>query len=279
MEFVTIPGTTFAMGSDDPAGYPSDGEGPVRDVTLASFEISTTAVSNADFAGFVDATGFRTVAHQTGSAFVFGGLLPDDFPPTQGVASAPWWRLVEGATWDRPEGPQSTIDDRPHHPVVHVAWTDAVAYCEWSESRLPTEAEWECAARGGIHQARYPWGDDKIVGEAHKTNVWQGTFPADNTLDDGWYGTAPVDSYEPNGYGLYNMVGNAWEWCADWFDPAFHTTEQRLNPTGPPHGSHRVMRGGSYLCHESYCFRFRVAARSANMPDASTGNLGFRTAH
>lgn len=278
MEFVAIPTGTFRMGNEDEAGYPGDGEDPVRDVTLGAFEIATTAISNADFAEFREATGFVTVAEQLGSAFVFGGLLPDDFPPTQGVASAPWWRLVEGATWDQPEGPQSDVNDRQDHPAVHISWTDAVAYCEWLGGRLPTEAEWEYAARGGLDQKRYPWGDNKLIDGTHHANVWQGTFPAENTQDDGWYGTAPVNSFDPNGYGLYCAVGNAWEWCADWFDPMFHRTEQRLNPTGPPHGSHRVMRGGSYLCHESYCFRFRVAARSANMPDASTGNLGFRVA-
>lgn len=278
MHFAAIPPGTFRMGNDDHTGYPGDGEGPVREVTLGSFELATTAVTNADFAAFVDATGFVTVAEQMGSAFVFGGLLPDDFPPTQGVASAPWWRLVEGATWAHPEGPQSNNADRSDHPVVHVSWTDAAAYCDWVGGRLPTEAEWEYAARGGLDQKRYPWGDDQLIGATHQANVWQGTFPAENSLADGWYGTAPAESFDPNGYGLYCMVGNAWEWCADWFDPVFHRTEQRLNPTGPPHGSHRVMRGGSYLCHESYCFRFRVAARSANMPDASTGNLGFRVA-
>lgn len=266
------------MGSEDPDAYPSDGEGPVRSVTLGSFELATTAVTNAEFAEFVAATGLRTVAEQYGSAFVFGGLLPDDFPPTQGVASAPWWRLVEGADWHRPEGPQSNVDSRLDHPVVHVAWSDAMAFCEWSGTRLPTEAEWECAARGGLEQARYPWGDTKVADGIHRTNVWQGSFPAENTEADGWYGTAPVSTYEPNGYGLYNMVGNTWEWCSDWFDPTFHASQPRLNPVGPPNGSHRVMRGGSYLCHESYCFRFRVAARSANTPDASTGNLGFRVA-
>lgn len=274
--FVNIPTGLFVMGSEDPIGYESDGEGPVRNVTVGNFDMCRTAVSNAEFARFVEETGFRTVAEVEGSAFVFGGLLPDDYPPTRGVASAPWWRLVEGASWDHPEGPHSNLDGREDHPVVQVAWMDALAYCEWSGTRLPTEAEWEYAARGGLAEARFPWGDELTPDGVHRANVWQGTFPAENTLDDGWLGTAPVTAYEPNGYGLYNMAGNVWEWCADWFHPTFHRGEQRVNPKGPGAGTHRVMRGGSYLCHESYCFRFRVAARSSNMPDASTGNLGFR---
>lgn len=275
-QWVKIPTGTFLMGNDDDVAYPSDGEGPTRRVTVGSFEMSRTAVTNEEFAEFVDATGFRTVAEVEGSAFVFAGLLPDDFPPTRGVASAPWWRLVEGATWREPQGPGSTFEGRGDHPVVHVAWMDAMAYCSWSNTRLPTEAEWERAARGGIEGARFPWGDERTPEGCHLANVWQGNFPSENSLEDAWYGTAPVRSYEPNGFGLYNMVGNVWEWCQDWFDPTFHRGEQRVNPTGPNSGTQRVMRGGSYLCHESYCFRFRVAARSSNMPDASTGNLGFR---
>jgi len=257
-KWVKIPTGTFLMGNEDDAAYPGDGEGPTRTVTVGSFY------------------GFRTVAEVEGSAFVFAGLLPDDFPPTRGVASAPWWRLVEGASWREPEGPGSTIEDRGNHPVVQVAWMDAMAYCDWSETRMPTEAEWERAARGGLDGARFPWGDERTPNGEHLANVWQGEFPSENTLEDGFYGTAPVDAFAPNGFGLHNMVGNVWEWCQDWFDPMFHRTEQRVNPTGPIGGTHRVMRGGSYLCHESYCFRFRVAARSSNMPDASTGNLGFR---
>lgn len=278
MKFATIPAGTFQMGTDDPQGYPADGEGPVREVTLATFEIATTAVTNTDFATFVEATGFRTTAEADGEAFVFAGLLPDEFPPTRGVAAAPWWRLVEGADWRHPEGPQSSIEDRPDHPVVCVSWNDAAAWCEWAGARLPTEAEWERAARGGLDQARYPWGDEFSPDATPMANIWEGTFPTENSLDDGYYGTAPATTYPPNGFGLHNTVGNVWEWCADWFDTRFHQTEPRLSPTGPPDGTHRVMRGGSYLCHDSYCFRYRVAARSANTPDAATGNLGFRPA-
>ncbi len=259
------------MGSDE-TKYPTDGEGPVRPVALDGYELAAHAVTNDDWAVFAAATGYRTISEQLGSSFVFAGLLPDDFPPTQGVAAAPWWRLVEGAAWDRPEGPQSDLDGRGDHPVVHVAWLDAIAYCEWSDTRLPTEAEWEQVARGGLEQRRYPWGDEREPGGRHMMNVFQGAFPGTDTGDDGWIGTAPVDAFEPNGLGASNMCGNVWEWCADWFG-----TDHRA-PGGPSSGTHRVMRGGSYLCHESYCWRYRVAARSANTPDSAAGNIGFRVA-
>jgi sulfatase modifying factor 1 len=275
---VLLPGAEFLMGTQDGVGYPQDGEGPVREITLRSFWIDATAASNQRFAAFVAATGYVTEAEQYGWSFVFGGLLPDAFPETGGVAAAPWWRQVEGAGWRHPEGPQSGIDSRGQHPVVHVTWSDAMAYCAWASVRLPTEAEWEYAARGGLEQKLYPWGDELTPNGEHRCNIWQGEFPRQNTLDDGYYGTAPVDAFEPNGFGLYNMCGNAWEWCADWFSPRFHINGPRENPTGPPDGTHRVIRGGSYLCHESYCYRYRVAARSANTPDSSTGNTGFRCA-
>ncbi len=277
---VLLPGGRFLMGNGDPAvGYPQDGEGPVREVTLRPFWLAETAVTNAQFAAFVDATGHPTDAETYGWSFVFGGLLPDDFPDTRGVAAAPWWREVHGADWRHPDGPQSSLDDaRMQHPVVHVSYADAMAYCAWAGGRLPTEAEWEYAARGGLEQKRYPWGDDLTPGGVHLCNIWQGTFPSANTNDDGHYGAAPVRSYPPNGFGLYEMTGNAWEWCADWFSPGFHITAAHDNPEGPPLGTHRVIRGGSYLCHESYCYRYRVAARSANTPDSTTGNTGFRVA-
>ena len=273
--FVSIPAGSFLMGSEESA-YPADGEGPVREVSLNAFEISPTAVTNTEFAEFVAATGWLTESEREDSSFVFGGLLPDDFPPTQGVASAPWWRLVLGANWRHPEGSQSTIENRQDHPVVHVTWEDATAYCEWLGARLPTEAEWECAARGGLEQMRYPWGDEREPEGEHRMNVFQGEFPGHNTSADGFAGTAPADAFGPNGYGLLNTCGNVWEWCADFFDPRFHLTEPPENPSGPPTGTHRVMRGGSYLCHESYCWRYRVSARSANTPQSSAGNMGFR---
>lgn len=280
VDFVELAAQSFEMGSDDPVGYPSDGEGPKRLVELGGFSIATTAVTNQEWAAFVDATGYLTVAEQDGWSFVFAGLLPDDFPPTRGVASAPWWRKIDGANWQQPHGPQSRLDDVPHHPVVHVSWIDAEAFCAWlgDGARLPTEAEWEFAARGGLVQKRFPWGDDMNESGQHWANVWQGSFPDANTLEDGYYGTAPAAAFAPNGYGLYNMAGNVWEWCADWFDVSHPAERPLVGPKGPATGTHRVMRGGSYLCHESYCYRFRVAARSSNTPDSTTGNLGFRVA-
>jgi formylglycine-generating enzyme required for sulfatase activity len=258
-----IAGATFLMGTDDRDGSPQDGEGPVRPVELEPFRIDAHAVTNARFAEFVEATGHQTDAERYGWSFVFGGLLPDEFPDTRGAAQAPWWRQVFGADWRHPEGPQSSAGERAHHPVVHVSWNDATAYCDWAGTRLPTEAEWEYAARGGLEQKRFPWGDELTPGGEHRCNVWQGQFPTRNTLEDGYLGTAPVDAYEPNGYGLHNTSGNVWELCADEF---------------AGRGDAKVMRGGSYLCHESYCNRYRVAARSSQTPDSSTGNMGFRCA-
>ncbi len=274
---VLLPGGTYLMGSQDAAAYPADGEGPVREITLSPFWIDPLTVSNASFEEFILAAGHQTEAERYGWSFVFAGVLPHDFPDTRGVAAAPWWRQVPGADWRHPEGPDSSLNGRSDHPVVHVSWRDAAAYCAWAGLRLPTEPEWEYAARGGLVQKRYPWGDELTPAGEHRCNVWQGEFPRRNTCDDGFYGTAPADSFQPNGFGLYNMSGNVWEWCADWFSQTSRYGS-RKDPQGPPHGTHRVIRGGSYLCHESYCFRYRVSARSASTPESSTGNTGFRTA-
>ncbi len=260
---VDLPGGTFLMGTSDPDGFPADREGPVRPVTVAPFRIDPRAVTVERFAAFVAATGHVTEAERWGWSFVFAGLLPDDFPPTRALAGAAWWRQAPGADWRRPEGPGSGVAERLDHPVVHVGWTDALAYCAWAGVRLPTEAEWEYAARGGLEQRRFPWGDELTPGGEHRCNVWQGEFPGRNTGDDGWLATAPVDAFDPNGFGLFNVSGNVWEWCADAWDAT---------------GAARVIRGGSYLCHESYCNRYRVAARSSSTPDSSTGNCGFRVA-
>jgi formylglycine-generating enzyme required for sulfatase activity len=248
------------MGSDD-RRFPHDREGPIRPVGVAPLWIDPFAVTNAAFAEFVVATAHVTTAERAGWSFVFAGLLPHDFPPTRGVAQAPWWREVLGASWRCPEGPHSSVDDRPDHPVVHVSWLDAMTYCRWAGVRLPTEAEWEWAARGGLVQKRFPWGDELTPGGDHRCNVWQGEFPGRNTLEDGWLGTAPVDAYEANGFGLYNTSGNVWEWC--------------LNPFGATVAV-KAIRGGSYLCCDSYCNRYRVAARSSNTMDSTTGHMGFR---
>lgn len=278
LHLVELDGGAFTMGTDDPRGYAADGEGPAHPVRLSPYAIATHTVTNDLFARFADATGHVSTAEQFGNSFVFAGLLPDDAPPTQGVAAAPWWRLVEGASWRHPEGPWSDLAGRGDHPAVHISWLDATAFCEWSGTRLPTEAEWEYAARGGLDGEHYPWGGEREPDGQHRMNVFQGTFPGEDTGSDGWVGTCPVGSFAPNGFGLHETTGNVWEWCSDWFDPGWYARSGKQDPTGPSHGVARVMRGGSYLCHDSYCWRYRVDARSSNTPDSTTGNLGFRVA-
>jgi len=279
-DMVLLDGGEFLMGTDDDEGFPADGEGPVRAVRLKPFYIDKFAVTNEQFAKFVEETGYVTEAERFGWSFVFHLLVPPRIARTvtRAALATPWWWPVKGACWKHPEGPYTGIRNRMDHPVVHVSWNDAMAYCEWAGKRLPTEAEWEYAARGGLVQAKFPWGDELVPGGEHRCNVWQGRFPDVNTAEDGYVGTAPVHAYQPNGYGLYNVVGNVWEWCSDWFSPDYHITGPRENPTGPPTGTAKVMRGGSYLCHKSYCNRYRVAARTSNTPDSSTGNMGFRCA-
>ena len=203
------------MGSEDADAVPGDGEGPVRDVRVAPFAIDAHCVSNQRFAAFVEATGHVTDAERFGWSFVFEGFLPAYLRDYDRVVAAPWWAAVPGATWRGPKVPGSDLADRADHPVVHVSCNDALAYCSWAWVRLPTEAEWEYAARGGLEQARYPWGDDLLPDGRHACNIWQGSFPTTNTLDDGWFGTAPVHAFEPNGFGLFNVAGNVWEWTAD----------------------------------------------------------------
>ena len=275
---VRIPGGEALMGNPRGDGYPADGEGPVHVTRLRAFWMDRTTVTNDDFAVFVAATGYQTESEHYGWSFVFGGLLPDDFEDTAAVASAPWWRQVFGADWRHPEGRHSSITDRPNHPVVHVSWTDAQAYATWAGKRLPTEAEWEHAARGGLDGFAYPWGAEREPDGRHLMNVFQGHFPNENTAADGYLGTAPADAFPPNAYGLDAMTGNVWEWCADWFSPTTYRDAPADNPTGPAFGTHRMQRGGSYLCHESYCFRYRVDSRSSNTPDSAAGNVGFRCA-
>jgi formylglycine-generating enzyme required for sulfatase activity len=275
---VQLAGGEFLMGSEDRFAYPDDGEGPVRKVEVGPFWIDACAVSNEDFQRFAEATRFETEAERFGWSFVFGGFLPDDFPPTRAVANAPWWRQVEGADWRHPEGPHSDLSGRADHPVVHVSWNDAQSFSTWSGKRLPSEAEWEFAARGGLEGKAFPWGDDLEPGGEHRMNVWQGSFPNENTRDDGYFGTCPVHEFPPNDYGLHNTTGNVWEWTLDWFQSEFRAHDKPRDPTGPPGGTHKVQKGGSHICHESYCRRYRVAARQGNTPDSSTGNLGFRCA-
>ncbi|WP_081998624.1 formylglycine-generating enzyme family protein [Sinomonas humi] len=275
---VAVPGGAFQMGDAFGEGYPGDGETPVHEVELPGFRIDATAVTNAMFAAFVEATGYRTEAERYGTSAVFHLLVKANDDDVLGAAAgAPWWLNVRGADWAHPRGTLSHWTAAPDHPVVQVTWHDAQAYCSWAGRRLPTEAEWEYAARGGLAGKRYAWGDELTPDGQHRCNIWQGTFPTVNTQDDGFLGTAPVRTFPANGYGLYEMAGNTWEWCNDWFLPKYYRNSPRQNPQGPTIGAGRVMRGGSYLCHESYCNRYRVAARTSNTPDSSSGNCSFRT--
>lgn len=277
---VRIPGGEGALGDAFDEGYATDGEVPVHDVTLPDFHMDATTVTNAAFATFVKATDYLTDAEELGISAVFHLAFSGN--PRHVVGSAagtPWWLVVEGASWRAPEGPGSDVSTRSNHPVVHVSWNDAQAYCAWAGKRLPTEAEWEYAARGGLERRRFAWGDDLMPRGRWMCNIWQGRFPTANTLDDGHLTTAPVKSFAPNAYGLWNTAGNVWEWCSDWFDPDYYAIAPRTSPRGPETGQARVMRGGSYLCHESYCNRYRVAARSSNTPDSAAANIGFRCAN
>ncbi|MFD6161942.1 formylglycine-generating enzyme family protein [Nocardia sp. NPDC060256] len=283
IEQAHLPGGTFAMGDPHHDGFHADGETPVHSVTLSPFTIDTTTVTNAAFATFVEQTGYETDAEKFGHSAVFHLVLAADEADLLGPTThTPWWIGVQGASWRHPQGRHSSIADRGDHPVVQVSWHDAIAYCDWAGRRLPTEAEWEFAARGGLPGARYPWGDEAPdSGGRWRANIWQGTFPITFQEND-FRTTAPVRTYQPNGYGLWQTAGNVWEWCADHFSPNTYSNDARAghvrDPQGPATGHARVLRGGSYLCHDSYCTRYRTAARSSNTPDSTMGNAGFRTA-
>nr|XP_057910799.1 formylglycine-generating enzyme isoform X2 [Doryrhamphus excisus] len=275
-QMVLISGGNFLMGTDNP-GIPADGEGPQRPVHVDSFYMDIQEVTNQQFQSFVNATGYMTEAETFGDSFVFEGILSEAVKSqiTQAVAAAPWWLPVNGANWRHPEGPDSDIKDRLHHPVIHVSWADAVTYCTWANKRLPTEAEWEYACRGNLQDRLYPWGNLLNPKGQHLANIWQGDFPHHNSAEDGYVKTSPVMSFPANAFGVFDMVGNAWEWTSDWWT-VHHSTEKQSNPTGPSSGSDKVKKGGSYMCHKSYCYRYRCAARSQNTPDSSASNLGFR---
>lgn len=275
---IYLSGGNFLMGTDSNEGFIGDGEGPVRDVFILPFYIDESAVTNEAFKAFINATGYVTETEKYGWSFVFDLFLSEEAKKQKAISvqGTPWWRAIEGADWLHPEGPGSTIEGRLDHPVVHITWNDAQQYCNWAGKRLPTEAEWEYAARGGLVQKIYPWGDDLTPEGEHQCNIWQGDFPKHNRGEDGYLTTAPVKSFSPNQFGLYNMSGNVWEWCQDWFATDLEKKGGNINPQGPINGENKVIRGGSYLCHYSYCNRYRVAARSYNTPDSSTGHMGFR---
>lgn len=301
---VWIPGGSFSMGDD--AGTHAD-EAPAHTVELDGFWMDATEVTNAQFQKFVEATGYVTTAERTPKREDFAGQLPDvSVIPEENLVPGSicfnesfdvstlrkdhplWpyqvWQYVKGANWRHPDGPESSIEDRMDHPVVHVSWDDAVAYCRWAGKRLPTEAEWEYAARGKLSTAIYPWGDELQKDGHWLTNIWQGDFPAVHDVNDGHRTTAPVRSFAPNAYGLYDMAGNVWEWCHDFYRPDYYANSPRRNPPGPadshdplePGMVKRIQRGGSFMCSDNYCTGYRVTARMKGTPDSGTWHAGFR---
>ena len=299
-DMVWIPGGTFRMGSQD--HYPE--EAPVHRVAVDGFWMDRTPVTNAQFRRFVEATGYRTFCETPPDPAQYPGALPEMLQPASVVfvgTDGPvdlrdhfrWWRFVPGASWRHPRGPDSSIDGLDDHPVVHVALVDVEAYARWAGKRLPTEAEWELAARGGPEDTEFAWGDSLTPGGRHMANTWQGMFPWQNLVEDGYQGTSPVGAFPPNGHGLVDMIGNVWEWTTDWYTPR-HPEEAAKACCVPknPRGGHeeesfdpaqprvriprKVMKGGSHLCAPNYCRRYRPAARMAQPVDTSTSHLGFR---
>lgn len=300
---VLISGGTFAMGGDN--SQASSDEYPKHQVQVKSFYIDVTEVTNAQFQQFIEATGYITTAErkpdweELKKTVPPGTLKPADslliaaslvFRPTTGPVDLhdynQWWSWVAGADWKHPEGPGSTIKGRENYPVVQVSWFDAIAYCRWAGKRLPTEAEWEFAARGGLSNNIYPWGNEHINSGKAKANSWEGKFPYRNDKKDGYLTLAPVKSFSPNKYGLYDMAGNVWEWCYDWYDAGYYATLTgvTVNPQGPqksndpdePYTPKRSLRGGSFLCNDSYCSGYRVARRMKSSPDTGLEHTGFR---
>jgi formylglycine-generating enzyme len=299
-----IPGGEFTMGSD--ADYAMRHEGPAHRVRVDGFFMDETDVTNAQFAEFVKATGYVTTAERTPTLDEIMSQSPpgsrpprkEDLVPGSIVFTAPdhpvvledyrqWQKWTPGANWRHPQGPNSTIDGLEDHPVVHVSWDDAQAYAKWAGKRLPTEAEWEFAARGGLEGKKYVWGDEPFSEDQPQCNNFQGEFPHHNSAKDGYLRTSPVKVFPPNGYGLYDMAGNVWQWCADWFLPdAYGLTQYTkllVNPTGPATSfdpgvrpPERVQRGGSFLCCVGYCFNYRPSARLGCTPDTGMSHLGFR---
>lgn len=289
---VWIPGGWFWMGDNS---FP-DAQ-PEHLVYVDGYWLDQHEVTNAEFARFVEATGYKTVAEAPPRPEDVPGASPDQLvagsivftPPSEAVPldnHLQWWRYVPGANWRHPEGPESTIEGRENHPVVHVAWDDAMAYAEWAGKRLPTEAEWEFAARGGLDRQTYCWGN-RLQPDGHwQSNIWQGTFPVHNLGSDGFKATAPAGKFKPNGYGLYDMSGNVWEWCADWYRPDTYLHTSAKNPQGPddsfdpqePGIAKRVQRGGSFLCNDAYCTRYLPGGRGKSDPKSAASHTGFRCA-
>ena len=273
---VVIPSGVGLLGTSRPI-IRSDGEGPLRKGRVRSLRMSSGSISNAEFSAFVADTAYVTESERLGWSFVFWSQLPNDIGVTQRVPGSPWWHRVDGASWQCITGPNCRLaHELPEHPVVHVSWNDAAAYASWIGGRLPTELEWEHAARGGLGDVRYPWGDTEPDDEQTLLcNIWQGQFPKTNTGKDGYDTTAPAISFESNGYGLYNMVGNVWDWTADPF-----RLPSQVAPQGAKDSSEastmKLAKGGSFLCHKSYCHRYRIAARIANTADSATTHMGFR---
>ncbi len=274
-DLVSIPGGSFLVGTDEP-WVAGDGEDPARRVQLAPFRISRRAVSVELFERFVTRTGYVTDAERLGWSFVFVAQLDPGATVVGRSDAAPWWLGVSGASWRRPGGRIDADGDHSSDPAVHISWNDAHAFCSWAGCRLPAEAEWERAAAGGREGLPFPWGSELEADERHHCNVWQGTFPSRDTGADGFRGTAPVDAFEPNRFGLYNAIGNVWEWCDDRNKVTLGTDSRCCNQTDGLEA--RVQKGGSYLCHESYCARYRIQARIGNPADSSTANAGFRVA-
>lgn len=273
-EVTEIPGGNAIVGTNR-ALIPIDEETPCRSKEVRPYQMMKTAVTNSMFAEFIKDTGYTTDAEKPGWSFVFTKQLPEDFMATQAAAATLWWRKVEGACWRLISGPEADNSFHPDHPVVHVSWNDANAFAKWAGGRLPTETEWEHAARGGLGDIMFPWGDKEPDDNKYQPcNIWQGDFPNLNACTDGYAATAPAKSFEPNGYGLYNMCGNVWEWTSGRIKIEGRSKESRL------HAKHykgcKLLKGGSFLCHKSYCFRYRIAARTGTTPDSTTTHQGFR---
>jgi formylglycine-generating enzyme len=273
---VRLPGGKSIVGTENPL-IPVDGEGPRRTARLSPLAVDPFAVTNGWFAEFIAATNYVTEAERLGWSFVFHSFVRHDVGPVRQLPAAPWWCAVDGASWRAPEGPGSTVDERRNHPVVQVSLNDARAFAIWAGGRLPSEAEWEYAARGGLGDVRYPWGNRDPDDEGFMPcNIWQGSFPDRNSGADGWLSTCPVGAFVPNGFGLYNMCGNTWEWCEEPF--RIRSMRRALRAADADAVDQRLMltKGGSFLCHRSYCHRYRIAARTGNTADSATCHIGFR---